>query len=393
MEAYWDNTKIDIKPPNPPVHPVYPNRSYFEDANNEYMVGPQEREETTGNFTYLYFKIAKKKMRGEHLVASETARIYSHLDHNTIEHDAYCVLQSNCANHFVLRTFFLRSGSLYARTQRNVPRILKKAPSPVLEKVQTLSDFLQGWTYISPTSKYIPFDGKNYTSIDAAGEVEFKVSIPFHDYNTIALTGLIADSLNIEFKNPSNNIIDYKPDNRRDKNSRLPAYQKTVILYNKGKTITVSSMSGADKSDNYFTLTLKGKKIRLGSIVVGLSANAGFTNLVFTNKYIDYSPYEKDQWGNVTYVKGLKVNSYSGTVDVPIDDYDMMNRLMVSLGASEVILNGSDNLDNTPPNGEKGIFAATMVVGRIKDFQLSTRLDNNHLGSMASYKFTIEESV
>jgi hypothetical protein len=89
----------------------------------------------------------------------------------------------------------------------------------------------------------------------------------------------------------------------------------------------------------------------------------------------------------------VKVNIHSGTVDVPIRQYDMMNRLITSFGQGLVILNGSDSLDNTPPDNNELIFASTMVVGRITNFELKTRLDNKSMGQMATYSFTITEEV
>jgi hypothetical protein len=71
----------------------------------------------------------------------------------------------------------------------------------------------------------------------------------------------------------------------------------------------------------------------------------------------------------------------------------MMNRLMVSLGQGLVVLNGSDTKRNVPVDNNRDIFAATMVVGRIRDFQLRTNLDNKAMGEMATYSFTIEEEI
>jgi len=132
--------------------------------------------------------------------------------------------------------------------------------------------------------------------------------------------------------------------------------------------------------------------IRIGGIFLGQSVDAGFTNLVFTNKFKDYSPYEKDQWGNILYVKGVKTNIYAGIVDIEITDYDMINRLMSSIGGQTVILNGSDSKDNLEVDS-RNFFSSTMLVGRIKNFALKTKLDNKLMHQMASYSFEIEEDI
>jgi hypothetical protein len=221
--------------------------------------------------------------------------------------------------------------------------------------------------------------------------------MPDSAFNTIAFTGLLAEEISVETRaghvgggGPQNlNLQGYKPDGARDVNKRLPSVPTTAIIYNNipngGSTDTPAG--------GHALITIKGSEIKLGGIFVGMSVNAGFTNLVFQNKYKDYSPYEKDNWGNVTYIEGVKTNIHSGTVDIPIRHYDMMNRLMVSLGKGLVMLNGSDNLSNRPPDNNRNIFASTMVVGRIRNFQLKTNLDNKHMGEMATYTFEIEEEI
>ncbi len=137
---------------------------------------------------------------------------------------------------------------------------------------------------------------------------------------------------------------------------------------------------------------MRGPVIRVATILLGISVNAGFTNVQFQNEYIDYSPFEKDPWGNIVYIEGIKINTYSGTADLPITDYDILNRLFVSLGGKTVIVNGSDNTEDLNEYVHD-VFDSTRLIGRVRNFALSTSLRNKKLGEMATYTFKIEEDI
>jgi len=172
-----------------------------------------------------------------------------------------------------------------------------------------------------------------------------------------------------------------------DPTPRLPAYQTPAILY------AVKDEKNIDvEAGGTVEIILSGTKIRCGTIMLGLSVNAGFTSAAFQNQFNDYSPKEKDQWGNVTYIEGVKQQVHSGTVKLPIAKYDIMNRLISSIGGRTVIVNGSDSKDNIQPDS-KSVFASTMLIGRITEFSLRTKMENKKIGDMATYTFTIEENV
>ena len=374
-------------------------------AGINFMMGDLERTQTdTNGVIYKFYRVSIEGHRGEAVTAVSEAQVADYIDVNTVETRSYYAgvgstdpdYDNQKNTNFVLRSFFVRGDKLYARTNKDAVQLSSKTTKPKLEKLASIRDFLGGWTFVSPIEKLKPFDSKNYTKIVTNNEITFKLNVPDGAFNTIAFTGLLCDELSVETREgsagtgPQNLALHgYQPDGSRDVNKRLPPVPTTAIIYNdlpNGGT-TDTPVGGE------IIITIKGKNIELGGIFVGLSVNSGFTNLSFQNKFKDYSPYEKDQWGNVMYVEGVKTNIHSGTVDVPIRHYDMMNRLMTSLGQGLVILNGSDNLSNRPPDNNRNIFASTMVVGRIRDFQLRTNLDNKHMGEMATYSFTIEEEI
>jgi hypothetical protein len=406
VKVFYDNDEVaDLPNDQFPTGGYTPYGSVFRAtyqgtyAGRNFLLGDLERtqyDKATG-ITYKFYRLCIEGHKDDSVTADSPAYVLDYIDSNTVETRSYATDSTAPDTAFILRTFIVRGDKLYARTEADAVQLSSTTTKPKLERLASIRDFKGGWTYVSPIEKLKPFDGKTYTQIEANNEITFSISVPDAAFNTVAFTGLIAKEISVETRaghvggggHQNLGLHGYIPDGSRDVHKRLPPVPTTAIVYNDipngGTTDTPAG--------GHIIVTIKGKNIRLGGIWVGLSVNAGFTNLVFQNRYKDWSPYEKDQWGNVTYIEGVKTNIHSGTVDVPIRHYDMMNRLMTSLGQGLVILNGSDNLSNRPPDNNRNIFASTMVVGRIRNFALKTNLDNKHMGEMATYSFEIEESV
>lgn len=316
-------------------------------------------------------------------VYDEVTSILSYSSLDVYEDTAVCKNEADCLNMWVAKTIIRDGQYLYART--NVDAVQEEVADSltsfdILDRVDEIN---WGWTYISPVATRKPFDGKNYTFMEAAAPVEYLIRGDSL-FNTLAITGVIAETIEVTFVPYSGDpiqTITITPANNRDIYNRLQPYQSTVIVY-----------APRDITGNVHVKLISDSNVRIGGFFLGLSTNAGFTNLTFGNKFKDYSPYEKDQFGNILYIDGVKTNIYSGTVDVPITNYDMVNRLMASIGGNTVILNGSDNKENNDTDSEN-FFSATMVVGRVRGFNLKTKLDNKLMSQMATYTFEIEEDI
>ena len=268
---------------------------------------------------------------------------------------------------------------VYSRTMANSSEIeYNTTYNPTFAPLDNLNTIGWGWTKQYPITPYMPFDGKNYTKLESTVDVitEFSSTSTF---NTIAITGLIASTVKIE---STASTINYSIDNRKDVSNRLGASPITTILYLDRDIVGTVKL----------TVTTNNGVVEIGEILSGLSVNAGFTNLEFSNEYKDYSPTEIDQWGNVEYISGTKVNIHSGSVDMKTTNYDMINRLITSIGGSKVILNGSGNKDNLEIATE-GVFSSTMIVGRITSFSQRTKIKDGDLDKMSNYTFKIEELV
>jgi hypothetical protein len=167
-------------------------------------------------------------------------------------------------------------------------------------------------------------------------------------------------------------------------------YPSTVILYTgRNEDGTVHLLDAG----TVITIEVAGAlDIEVGEIIGGETLDAGFTKLAFQNKMKDFSPKEQDRWGNWYYKDGVRVSVHNGTVNFPVADYDGMNRLMLLVGGSTVLINSSDSLLNEQPDG-KNIFAATMMIARFLSLELATSEKNKKIGEIAKYNFTVEEIV
>jgi len=312
------------------------------------------------------------------------------------EYNAFCADSSNCADIWLASTIIRRGDDIYVRSDTNdaiETKIINDVEYTELTRLDQANGW--GWSYSGPSNIYAPLDGKDYTFINEPSPIEYTVrGVPLVEgeeekstniFDTIAVSGLIADDVEVTFLPDDGSAaiptITLYPDSRRDANILLSKVPTTLIAY-APRPIT---------GEVHIKL-LSSNKVRIGGIALGQKVDSGFTNLVFSNKFKDYSPYEKDQWGNILYTKGVKTNIYTGTVDIELVNYDMTNRLMKSIGGETVALNGSDSVDNTAVDN-KNFFASTMVVGRIRNFNLRTKLDNKLMHQMATYTFEIEEDV
>lgn len=243
------------------------------------------------------------------------------------------------------------------------------------------------FVYYSAIAPQIPFDNKNYTKVTSNTQITYNFDV-HGTFDTIAFGKIIGDSVTVKFYDGTDALIYQETDFALDCeiDERLTQVAITQIIYSPFDV----SPNGA--SNGRVEIVVTGAYCEIGSIVAGLSVEAGFTQLAFTNKYKDLSPKEQDQWGNILYIEGAKLNIHSGTVSLPTDDYDRLNRLMLKLGANIVIINGNSLRNNLPANG-KSRFNSVMMIGRITAFSLKTELDKKRMGDRATYTISVEEIV
>ena len=291
------------------------------------------------------------------------------------------------AGFYKLGYVVLRGTVLYARTSVS-PTAYAPEYSSVsgygFQIVNNITD-LGGFIKLKPTISYAPIDDENNTTAKKATSMTYTIKC-YGDFNTLALGNIKGDSVTAVFKNSAGTTITtvsgYDIDGSRDTDDRLEHYGTTVILYSSADIGTGGTIE----------ISISGDFIELGSIVAGLSVNAGFTDLVFSNRVKDFSPVNIDQFGKVEYISGVRVMEHSGTVRVPISRYDQTNRLISSIGGNTIILNGSDTTDNSVPDNES-TFSSTMIIGRWQISELKTGIRDMDIDQLATYGFTIRERI
>ena len=287
------------------------------------------------------------------------------------------------ADAYVFKTFIFNGNDVYARTHVDATIEYEPATGDITTTPVTNLADIPSFAKIRPSNRHAPLDDKHYSVAKSTDSMTYRVDV-LGRFDTLSLSGIIGDTVDVTFRDSAGATVDtitgYVIDNSRDVGNVLSDYKTTSILYS---DVIVEAGGSVE-------FTVHGTLVELGSIMCGLKVNAGFTNLAFSNSFLDHSPKNVDSWGNVEYIEGVKVNVFDGTVDVPITTYDKMTRLMESIGGSTVILNGSDSVDNSMPDSES-IFASTMLIGRMSNFKLQTKLDKKRIGDLATYSIKLTE--
>ena len=279
------------------------------------------------------------------------------------------------------RTIINRNGVYYIRTSVSAPIETKAVTDVQTEELTSLTEQINwGWSKYRPIKPYAPFDNKKYTTVKENNEIVFKLK-GLKRYDTVALNGVIAGEIVVKKGNeykiiPTNNLI-YRP-----------LENKTITT----KTTYIIYLNNQEATEVEIRLRPLSGLVEVGGIYLGDRIVAGFTNLNFKNSFIDYSPYEKDQWGNIDYREGVKVRVFEGSADIELSEYDDINPLLQDFLGKKAIFDGSDNLENKKTDS-KNYFASTLIVGRVRNFEQETLLENDELSQIARYSFRVEEDV
>lgn len=285
-------------------------------------------------------------------------------------------------------TIFVRPDGVYGRTHTDAPIEYDEVVGTFFAIVESPAEI--GFYFWKKSNIYRPFDGKNYTFAESGSDhmwYEIGTDEPF---DTIAIGSVKAESITISFFDNLSNpiiVINDAVNTDRDNHKHLASWKTTLIYYSP----YILEFGGSVRIDLWGTAVSSGTSLEVGTLLLGTSAEAGFTNLTLKNDYKDYSTFDYDLWGNADYVERAKVSRYNGTVDIEIENYDMTDRLMTSLGKNLVIINGSDK--SSSDANSLTVFAATQKIGRFLSFSQQTKISDADIDVMATYSFTLEEIV
>lgn len=291
----------------------------------------------------------------------------------------------NGLEYWIPNFILMNESGLYIRTSvNNSYDSIHKTDFPIFKDVNSASD-VTGFIYLEELDQYKPFDGKNYTKVVSdTGSMSMTIKVA-EPCNMFVLGYVIGDSFDYAFKDDSGSVVSsgtINIDGSRDSDGVLNDWYTTIPVYS-SDTVPINGT---------IEITIYGTHIELGTFMPGAKVQSGMTNLTLTNTYRDFSTFEYDPWGNAEYIERAKVSVYTGTVDIPVEDYDRIDRLMTSLGKNVVILDGSDNTSNTAPDSNN-VFASTQKIGRITSYKQNTVVKHNDMGKVANYSFTLEEIV
>lgn len=281
------------------------------------------------------------------------------------------------------KTVIVGTDGIYVRTDKNVAAEFDTVVDPTYAIVLSPAE-IEGFTYIEATNDQMPFDDKNYTYAEAENSMEYVVTGAVK-FDTIALGRVKADNIVVEFTQFGSSTpittLDRPIDSSRDADGNLEDWHTTTIYYS-DEVLEIGST---------VKITLTGTSIELGTLMLGMSVAVGFTNLTLSNSFVDYSVIQEDEWGEINYVERAKVAVYKGTADIELDNYDMTDRLLTSIGGKTIILNGSDARNVV--SDSVTVFASTKKIGRLFDITQKTKISDNDMDVMATYGFTLKEIV
>lgn len=318
-------------------------------------------------------------------VITDSTTVYEVITNESDERKATLISDGTGGQMFVINTLIWTPQGIYTLSHLTKPieyeQLAYHSYTPIVSPEQ-----IPSFSYLSPTNDQMPFDNKNYTiaTSNVTMTYEIRGEQPF---DTIALGNIRGHHITITFTDINNPdtliVIESDIDTTRDTHGHLPHWHTTLIYYVPSDVVLEAGSS--------VEVVITGDLVELGTLMLGISAEAGFTNLQLQNTYKDFSVFEYDPFGNADYTERAKISRYSGTVDMRIENYDMTDRLMTSLGKNLVIINGSDlgsdQADST------SIFSATQKIGRFVSFTQKTLVKDDDLDIMATYSFTLEEIV
>jgi hypothetical protein len=248
------------------------------------------------------------------------------------------------------------------------------------------------WLKLTTYEPEFILDAKNYTGLAAKTRCSITVE-GGAKFDTLALGGVIAEKIDVSFIHYDGTVVyalqNYLIDNRRDIREETTPYGTTVILYAAHENENI--MTQVLPEGSRVKIDLYGDNIFVGKAQLGLAVDVGITDFNFTTEFVDFSPVEVI-FNVVHYKEGLKVKDYKGSFRFWTQRFDIYDRLFVSLGGKQIIINGSDTTDNCRLDSTDR-FAATMLLGRIKKMPLKTVKTDDRLGVLAQADFTIREIV
>jgi len=274
--------------------------------------------------------------------------------------------------------FIIKRGEyLYIRTNLNINRETKEIPNIQTKPLLSLEYPNWGWSKQYPIQAFSPFDIKRYTKTIQNRTIKFIIKAK-DAFDTIALSALKASGVEIKIANNEYSIIPscvYKQ------------YEKTYITddtviyyfdkqYNKDTTVEI-------------TIQPLNSTVEVGFIALGCKKISGITLTDIAINPKDFSFYEQDEFGNITYKERAKIRRVDYKVEIKTEDFDYTQKLLTDFMGKIIIIDANDNLNNI---GNK--LNSINMIGRFREPKLRTiQRQGGELEKYAAYNFTAEEII
>lgn len=338
--------------------------------------------------TQIELQVTPETSLGEGSYSIQAPNVVTELTEDTVEYKATLHVTDNKLIG-TLGTIFIRDGVWYMRTSYDADTEYTDITTAYGEDITSVNN-LDGFEIMERATYAYPFDGRNYTVSSRDNTMTYTIK-GLEKFDTIALGRVKGDSATILFKDPLGTTVsthNFNIDGSRDSAGNLDAWHTTVIKYSIDDTSELPVVMDAEST---VEITIMGGKIELGTLLLGISVDAGFSNLTISNRYKDFSILSENSFGFIDYVEREKINVYKGSVDIRITDYDRIGRLITSLGGKVNIVNGSKSKTKVPDS--KSVFASTQKIGRLFDFESKTKVSEDDIDPIANYTFRLEEIV
>lgn len=225
------------------------------------------------------------------------------------------------------------------------------------------------WLEISPTNKWAIFDSQIGTATTASRSITYIIR-PGR-LNSLALMEVDASYVSITLVLANGEIV-YKAEADLDSGNSVgdwyqyfyePIYQQDSLVITDLVDTALMNIPAYGEAYLHVTLSKASGDVSCGIMVLGLSADLGFTQNAPTIGIIDYSRKDVDIFGNPTIIKRKYSKRVSTKVQVYSKSVDSIARILAQYRSTPLVWVGADNT-----------YTSLIVYGFYRDFEIT--IDN-----------------
>lgn len=223
------------------------------------------------------------------------------------------------------------------------------------------------WLNVAPSNATAAFDTSNSTQSTRASSIEFVIT-PVVTVGSIALINISnANTLQIEVKDSSNNIV-YTKSVNLDGSVIGDWFDYFFGEFDQLSDVTLTDIPPYANSSIKITLTGVGD-VKIGSIIVGTAYEIGGTQYGVSFGIRDYSVKEEDDFGNTIFVIRNFARRVEPTVFIENSQLRKIDKLLTDIRAKPTVFIPTD-IETYQP---------LITFGYLKDWNIEIPYPNNSL--------------